>query len=772
MIPKALRQSAAITASLIISVSPLHAREMAKSSDAPVIGKTFAESRPGSVSRPTAREGTPNVLIWMIDDLGFGQIGSFGGPVETPNIDRVARLGLRFTNYHTTPVCSASRAALLTGRNPHNVHIGGHSSMAIGFPGQDAMIPRAAGTIAENLRGAGYVTYALGKWDHLPPSDASPVGPFTYWPSGQGFDRFYGFLGFDANNFKPTLWSDHSPAQVPSDPSYHLSRDLADRAVEWISQRDTTDPARPFMMYWATGASHAPHHAPQAWLDHYRGAFDKGWDVVAEDVLAKQIRLGIVPNTTVRPPHPPGMAAWNDLSPDQRKMYARQMEAFAAQLSHADEQFGRILDVLEARGELDNTIIVITSDNGASAEGAENGTFNEMYTGSNYLADLKQNLGFYENWGGPATYPHYALGWAVAGNTPFRYYKQTAYEGGIHVPLLIAWPRGIAAKGQLRSQFHFVTDLTPTILDAARIDPLTKVNGERQMRFDGMSMRYAFASSAAPTRRKVQYFEMYGNRAIIADGWKAVVPHRLETWKFLKSAPFSTDRWELFDLGKDPNEMTNLASAKPEKLKQMVALFDREARRNNVYPLTNIEDPMTLLRTQKLADLKRRNGMWNYNGRIMHVPEGSAPPLASMNFSLTAELMLGDNARGTIFAMGGMYGGLAVHFKNGRPVFAYRSMDLRLSEITSSKPLPKGKVKLVVEFERTGASTAAVKIVVDGEVVGSGQIAGDLSRGYFSPTETFDIGDDTGTGVLDKGTSAGAFNGVIERAQFHVSLPR
>ena len=463
----------------------------------PQIGKTFAESVPAPIKRNTAPAGAPNVLVWVIDDMGFGQLGSYGGLIETPNIDRIAQQGLRYTNYHTTPICSASRAALLTGRNSHRVHVGGHSAIAVGFPGQDALVPRSAGTVAENLRQSGYLTYAIGKWDHLPQSDASPAGPFTYWPSGQGFDRYYGFLAFDADNFDPTLWSDHDPVTLSRRPDYHLSSDMAEKAIDWIGARDATDPKRPFMMYWATGAVHAPHHAPQRWLDHYRGRFDAGWDVAAQQTLDRQKKLGLVPADMTLPPLPAGVKHWAELSRDEQRMFARQMEAFAAQLSHADEQFGRILDALEARGELDNTVVVITADNGASAEGAPQGTFSEHYFANGYFATLDENLRLYDQWGGPGTYPHYATGWAVAGDTPFRYYKQTAYEGGTRVPLILSWPKGISARGELRGQYQHVTDITPTILDAAGVPPAQSVNGQRQMAFDGVSMSYSFTRADA-----------------------------------------------------------------------------------------------------------------------------------------------------------------------------------------------------------------------------------------------------------------------------------
>lgn len=737
----------------------------------PKIGKTFAESVPGEIHRTAARTGAPNVLVWLIDDMGFGQLGSYGGLVETPNVDRVAQRGLRYTNYHTTPICSASRAALLTGRNSHRVHIGGHSAIAVGFPGQDALVPRAAGTIAENLRQSGYATYAIGKWDHLPQADASAAGPFTYWPSGQGFDRSYGFLAYDSDNFRPSLWADHQPVELPARADYHLSADMADKAIRWIDARDATDPQRPFLIYWATGAVHSPHHAPQRWLDHYKGRFDAGWDVAAQQILDRQKRLGLVPADMVLPPRPAGVKAWAELSRDEQRMFARQMEAFAAQLSHADEQFGRILDTLEARGELDNTIVLVTADNGASAEGAPQGTFSEHYFANSYFATLEENLRHYDDWGGPSTYPHYASGWAVAGDTPFRYYKQTAYEGGTRVPLILSWPKGIAARGELRGQYQHVTDITPTILDAAGVAPAAMVNGERQMTFDGISMKYSFADTAAPTRHRVQYYELYGNRAIYANGWKAVVPHRLDVWDFMNRPVFSDKNWELYDLESDPGEQRNLAAAQPRKLAEMKTLFDREAKANNVYPLTNTSDAWGLVRKATAADVARRGYVWTYRGASARIPEALAPPFPSSSFTIEAKVDLNADANGTIAATGGRYGGFALHLRKGRPVFSYRGLDLKLSEFTADRALRPGPVTIVLRFERRSDSEAVVHLGVDGTDLASGTITGALPRLSFSPSETFDLGQDSGSGPLADGRGPGPLEGRIRTVSVRVTPP-
>jgi arylsulfatase A-like enzyme len=621
------------------------------------------------------------------------------------------------------------------------------------------------------MRQSGYATYAIGKWDHLPQADASGMGPFTYWPSGQGFDRYYGFLAFDSDHFKPTLWADHQPVTLPERPDYHLSADMADKAIEWVDMRDATDPRRPFLMYWATGAVHAPHHAPQRWLDHYKGRFDAGWDVAIQQIFDRQKELGLVPADMALPPRPDGIKAWADLNRDEQKLFARQMEAFAAQLSHADEQFGRILDALEARGELDNTVVLVTADNGASAEGAPNGTFSEHYFANAYFATLEENLRNYDDWGGPSTYPHYAAGWAVAGNTPFRFYKQTAYEGGTRVPLVLSWPAGIKARGELREQYQHVTDLAPTILDAAGITAAPMVNGEKQMAFDGVSMAYSFAAPTAPGRHGVQYYEMYGNRAIYANGWKAVVPHRLDVWDFMNQPKFSDANWELYDLRSDPGEQHNLAAAQPRKLKEMQQLFEREAKANNVFPLTNTSDAWGSVRKLAAADAARRGNLWTYHGASARIPETLAPPVHSNSFTIEAKLDLTKGADGTIAAIGGRYGGFALFLREGRPAFAYRTLDLKLNEVTADRALPRGPAIVMLHFERRGESEAFVRLIVDGAEVASGPIKGALPRLSFSPAETFDLGRDTGTGPLADGRTSGTFGGRIETVNVRIDAP-
>ena len=706
----------------------------------------FSEAVPHEIEDLRPASSSPNVIVWVVDDLGFGQVGAFGGVIETPTLDALAANGLIYTNYHTTPICSASRAALLTGRNSHNVGVGGHSAMSIGFPGYNARIPRGAGTVAANLKSAGYLTYAIGKWDHLPPEHSSKAGPFTYWPSGQGFDRFYGFLTYDADNFSPVLWSDHTPVELPDNPDYHLSADMADKAIEWIDLRDSEPDPRPFFMYWATGAVHSPHQAPESDRLYYRGRFDAGWDVIRQQILDDQIARGIVPAGTVLPPRPEGMPAWNSLDEAQKKSYARAMEVFAAQLTHADREFGRILETLRARGELDNTLIMVVADNGASAEGAPDGLFSEFLMANGRYPDVSENLEHYEDWGGPNTYPHYPMGWAVAGNTPFQYYKQTAYEGAVHVPMIVSWPARITASGETRPQYIHAIDLTSTIFEGAGIEPPPEINGTDQVAFDGQSVAYTFDAADAPSKRTVQYYEMYGNRAIYADGWKAVVPHRLKTWDFTTPPSFENDSWQLYDLSVDINERNDLSAEYPEKLNELIGKFREEAIKYNVFPLTNTGDAQRLRANVAAEEMASHDYLWRYAGPVSRVPEALAPPIQTHSFTLSASLDLSADKTGAIMALGGRNGGMSLFAVEGRLKFLFRNIDLTETLLAAPSPLGTGEQSVQLEFRR-GEDGADVRISVDGEIIAEGNVPGPLPVFLFTSNETFDIGTDTGSPV-------------------------
>ena len=548
------------------------------------IAKSYEESEEWWPEPPQPPEGAPNIIIFLLDDVGFAQVGSFGALIETPNIDRLAENGLRYNNFHTAALCSPSRATLMAGRFPHSIGLGSHALTAMGFPGYNAVVPETAKSVANYLQEAGYVNYALGKWDHTPLYEVSKVGPFDRWPSGEGFDHGYNFMAADVHQFIPVMWNDHTPE--PYRKTYHLDQDLADRAINWISGHKSIKPDLPFMMLWASGSMHSPRHAPAEYLDKYQGKFDMGWDAARQMILENQKRLGIILQDTQLTERIDEIVAWDSVSDQEKRLYARQMETFAAQMEFVDAQIGRVVENLERIGELDNTLIFVTSDNGASGEGGLAGTFNETYVLNGLQTTLEANLRHYDNWGDATTYPHYHAGWAMAGNTPFRYFKQSEHRGGQHDALVVHWPDGISAKGEIRDQYHHISDIAPTILEAAGLEVPDAYHGVQQQPMDGVSILYSFDDAEAPNRKQRQYYEMFGNRAIWAEGWKAVTLHaKRMPWNVNVTLPFDQDEWELYHVAEDFSESTNVAEQYPEKLAELEAMFDEEAWKYNVYPL-------------------------------------------------------------------------------------------------------------------------------------------------------------------------------------------
>lgn len=726
--------------------------------------ETAATAPAASTNQQESRR--PNVLVWLLDDVGFAQFSSFGGLIPTPNIDRVAKMGLRYTNYHTAPVCSAARASLLTGRMPHSVNIGGHVVVSRPVRGYTGHIPPSAGTIADNLHQAGYATFAVGKWDHIPNDEATPAGPFRQWPTQQGFERFYGFLSADTDNWHPSLVRDQTPVPRPDRPGYHLNRDLADEAIAMIGTRRIADPARPFLMYWATGTAHAPHHAPKEWIDRFRGKFDMGWDKAREAILKDQKARGIMPASARLAPRPDDMPAWDTLSAEQKKLYTRQMEVFAASLAYADAEFGRILDALEASGELDNTIVIVTSDNGASAEGNTHGMYTEGLLGRGRKASLEENMAFYDEWGGPGTFPHYSYGWALAGNTPFRYYKHTTFEGGTRVPLVIAWPRGIAARGELRDQFTHVSDITPTVMEAAGVPLAPMVDNVEQQPMEGTSFAYSFAAPDAPTRKQAQYFEMFGNKGLWADGWTIVTSHRLEPWDMATSRPI-TAPWELYDLSTDIGQSNDLAAKYPERVATLASLFEEQAERYHVNPIGNIGEGSMMMYRQGQEEFARRAGKWAYPGPVSNLSLQLAPPIAAMGFRMDARLDLPTaDVTGPIFAAGGHLGGLALYLRKGSPVFIINRMDGQSLEIAADTPLAAGERRISLEFAR-GREPGDTPVVIraDDRVVAQGVVPAEQIKA-FGVFEHFGVGVDGGTPVMAGAKTDVPFPGRISDVVF------
>ena len=715
----------------------------------------------------------PNVLIWMMDDVGFAQLSSYGGLVQTPNIDRVARQGVRYANYRTPPICSASRAAMLTGRNPHSVHMGAHAAGPLPYPGYDAKIPAEDGTLAANLKAAGYVTAAFGKWDHLPSADMTQAGPFTRWPIGQGFDKFHGFLSADADNWAPVLINGTAPISTPTNPNYHLNNDLADQAIQLFNARAARGDAAPIFAYLATGTAHAPHHAPKVWTEWYKGKFDMGWDKARETILKQQIALGLMPKGTKLAPRPKGMPEWSSLSADQKRLYARQMEVFAAALSHADEQFGRILDALEANGDLDNTIIAITSDNGASAEGAYDGTHNEALFMNGHYADASENLRYLDAWGGPETQPHYAFGWAVAGNTPLRYFKQTTHEGGIRVPLVLSWPKGIAARNEVRHEFAYVADIAPTILDLAHVPLAPIINNVPQTPMEGVSQEAILKGKATPSQSRAQYFEMYGNKALWSNGWVITTSHRLDPWRMDQSGPIN-EPWELYNVDKDPGQTSDLASRYPDKVKALAAVFEEQAARYNVNPISNFGDSRANGARGFQAEMRRRKGLWSFEGAISNIGFGAAPPLALRPFEMQATLTLPTGSEsGPVFAYGGSTGGMAAYLTHGVVAFAFRDLNGQLTRIKANKPLPAGTSQLSVTLERATPKPmtpelVTVTIKAEGMMLVRQSVTTILPFSGYGVSETFDVGIDRGSAVSPDYVRDQPFNGTMGKVSFQI----
>ena len=729
-----------------------------------IIAKKYSDSKEWWAPEKRPKKDAPNVIIFLLDDVGFAQIGSFGGLIETPNIDSLAANGLRFNNFHTTALCSPSRASLMAGRNPHSLGLGSHALTAMGFPGYNAIMPESAKSVANYLQEEGYVNYALGKWDHTPLYEVSQVGPFDRWPSGEGFQHAYTFMAADVHQFVPVMWNDHTPE--PYRTSEHLDKDLADRAIDWITGHKSIKKDLPFMMLWASGSMHSPHHAPESHIDKYKGKFDMGWDKAREIILQQQIAQGVVPDGTKMTERIDQIPAWDSLTGQEQKLYTRQMEVFAGQLEWVDLQIGRVVSELKRIGELDNTLIFVTADNGASGEGGLAGTFNETYVLNGLQTPLEANLGHLEDWGRANTYPHYHAGWAMAGNTPFRYFKQSEHRGGQQDHLVVHWPNGIKAKGEVRSQYHHISDIAPTIMQAAGITVPEEYGGVKQQPMDGVSMMYAFNDADAPNQKKRQYYEMFGNRAIWVDGWKAVTLHANRMpWDVNVVLPFDQDKWELYHVAEDFSEYTNLADSNPEKLEELVAIFDEEAWKYNVYPL--YDDMIKRIGAQQdrlFGD--QREFIYYWPGAI-RIAEKSSAPVKNRAHTIETQLDLEGDEEGVIVAVGGMTGGYTMFIKDNRLYYDYNFLD-GVHYILKSDPLPKGKTDLKFSFTRTMQFGGEGELYVNGKKVDEVEMP-QMHISTYSLAETFDVGRDTGTQVSDLYTGIFKFNKKMDRVIFQIS---
>jgi len=729
-----------------------------------VIAESYADSEEWWADYERPKEDAPNVIIFLLDDVGFAQIGSFGGLISTPNIDALAENGLRYNNFHTTALCSPSRATLMAGRNPHSIGLGSHALTAMGFPGYNAIMPESAKSVANYLGEEGYINYALGKWDHTPLYEVSQTGPFDRWPSGEGFHHAYTFMAADVHQFVPVMWNDHSPE--PYRKSVHLDQDLADRAIEWITGHKSLQPELPFMMLWASGSMHSPHHAPDSHIDKYKGKFDMGWDKAREEILEQQIEAGVVPVGTILTERIDQIPAWDSLSDEEKSLYARQMEVFAAQLEWVDLQIGRVVDNLERIGELDNTLIFVTADNGASGEGGLAGTFNETYVLNGLQTSLEANLRAQEDWGRENTYPHYHAGWAMAGNTPFRYFKQSEHRGGQADHLIVHWPNGIEAKGEVRSQYHHISDIAPTILEAAGVEVPAEYHGVEQQPMDGDSMIYSFDNADAPNVKQRQYYEMFGNRAIWVDGWKAVTLHaKRMPWDVNVVLPFEDDEWELYNVAEDFSEAHNLAEEHPEKLAELVKTFDEEAWKYNVYPL--YDDMIQRLGAQQDRLFGDQKEFVYYAPGAIRIAEKSSAPVKNRAHTIETQIDLQGDEEGVIAAVGGMTGGYTMFIKDNRLYYDYNFLD-GVHYVLKSAPLPKGKTDLKFNFIKTREFGGDGELYVNGEKVDEIEMP-QMHVATYSLAETFDIGRDTGTQVSGLYTGIFKFQGEIDRVIITVS---
>lgn len=738
------------------------------------IGSTYKDSVPDFPRPVQAPKDAPNVLLIILDDVGFGQSGTFGGPVPTPTLDRLAQNGLRYNQLHTTALCSPTRAALLTGRNHHSVGVGNIMEFATGYPGYNAMMPKSAATIAEILRQHGFNTAAFGKWHLAPGRETSALGPFDRWPTGQGFEYYYGFLAAESNQFCPALFENKNPISPPATPEegYILNKDLADHAIKWLEYQHSVAPKKPFFIYYATGACHAPHHAPKEWIDKFKGKFDQGWDKVREENFARQKQLGVIPPGTKLTSRPPEIPAWDTLTPDQKRLFAHMQEVFAAYLAHTDHEIGRVVEAVRGLGELDNTMVIyIVGDNGPSAEGTLQGTLNEVAAAGNGIIEpLEVMLKRYDEIGGPNTLNHYPVGWAWAGSSPLKWVKQVAsHFGGTRNPMVICWPKRITDKGGLRPQFSHVIDLVPTILEVSHLQMPTMVNGVKQKPLEGVSLAYTFdkAAAQAKSRHLTQYFEMFGNRGVYHDGWMASTRHGRLPWETMGHATgdFDRDRWELYHVSEDFSQADDLAAKYPRKVKELQALFLKEAKKYNVLPLDDRFAERVLEMRKMMA--QTRKSFTFYPGTT-RVNAELAPDIFNRSYSITAQVDNPDGkAAGVLVTQGGHFGGYSLFVKDGKPTFVYNWGDTARYTITTTESLPPGKSSIRFDFAWDGGKPGAGgtgTIFVNDKKAGEGRLEHTMMTG-FSFDETFDVGEDSGTPAGDYRVPF-RFTGTLEKVTF------
>ncbi len=704
--------------------------------------RVFYSSAAAAGQTPPAK---PNVIYVVLDDVGFADLGCYGSEIQTPNIDRLAAGGLRYNNFHTTALCSPTRAALLTGRNHHTVGMRAISNIISAEANTRGKITPRAALLSEMLREQGYNTFAVGKWHLAPMHETTPAGPYDGWPLGRGFDRFYGFLDAETDQWFPAITYDNHRIEPPGPPraGYHLSEDLVDRSLEFIGNQQMALPGKPFFLYLAFGAVHAPHQVPREFIDRYKGVYDKGWDAIRNERLARMKQMGIVPANTGLAPRNEGVKAWDTLTPDEKRLFTRLQEAYAGFLTHTDQQLGRLLDFLAARGQLDNTLLVLLSDNGASQEGGPTGTVNATLYYNGIAENVGDNLARIDDIGGERGFSNFPWGWAQASNTPFQRYKQNTHFGGIRDPLIVHWPAWIKDKGSIRSQFHHVTDITPTVLDALKLKAPESYRGVPQLPLAGVSMVYSFDDANAATRKRTQYFEMIGHRAIWHDGWTAVTAHA-------RGTPFEQDKWELYDTTKDFAAVHNLADQQPAKLKELQQLWQSEAERYGVLPL---DDRTIQLWFPRVPESPQSRATFTFYPGMEHWNPGAAPDTRGKAHTITAEVeRRGKQAEGVLVAYGSYRSGYTFYVLNNRLVYEYNFAG-QFTRIESSEDVPVGASTLRFEFQKGAPGTGL--LFINDKQVGSAPIPRTLP--LLISWEGFDVGRDSLSPVSERYRDKGEF---------------
>ena len=723
-------------------------------------------------------EGAPNVLIVLIDDAGFGSTSTFGGPCHTPSAEKLASAGLKYNRFHTTALCSPTRQALLTGRNHHSAGMGGITEIATGAPGYCSVLPNTISPLAQTLKLNGYNTAQFGKCHEVPVWQTSPAGPFNQWPTGgSGFEYFYGFIGGEANQWYPTLYEGTNPVEPGKTPEegYHLMEDMTDKAMDWIGQQKALAPDKPFFIYFAPGATHAPHHVPKEWADKYKGKFDAGWDKLREETFARQKKLGVIPPDCKLTPRHKEIPSWDEMPEPFKPVLRRQMEVYAGFMEYTDYHVGRLFESLEKLNIIENTLVYyIIGDNGASAEGSLNGCFNEMsyFNGLQSFETPEYLMERIDKLGGPESYNHYAVGWAHAMNTPYQWTKQVAsHWGGTRNGTIVHWPKGIKSKGEIRSQFHHVIDVAPTILESAGIPEPHSVNGVQQKPIEGVSMLYSFNDAKAEEQHVTQYFEMFGNRGIYHKGWTAVTKH-VTPWIQAKNVPLDDDVWELYDTTKDWSQANDLSKQMPEKLHELQRLWIIEATRYNVLPIDDrLMEKLNPDTAGRPVLIKGKTQI--LFGGMGHLSENCVLNLKNKSHSVTAEIVVPEKgAEGVIIAQGANIGGWSLYAKDGKLKYCYNWGGLKHFYVEGTTPIPAGEHQVRMEFDYAGGGLGKggkVTLFTDGKKVGEGDIAATLAM-IFSADDGCDVGEDTGAPVSeDYGPHGNGFNGKIKGVQLAIA---